>query len=67
MIKFTEYEIKALQESPEALQALADWHEWQLTMADAIGDFDKCVEFHSKRKKEILEERDRLIKLYEEG
>lgn len=51
---FSVQEIAAMEKDPEVLRQLADWHETQLTMADAMGDFPESVAFHSKRKEELL-------------
>lgn len=60
MIQFTNTELKEMQNNPESLRILADYHEVQLTMADAIGDFKECVNFHEKRKAELLAEANRI-------
>jgi len=33
---FTDREIEAMRDIPEVLEALADWHECQATMGDAM-------------------------------
>jgi hypothetical protein len=48
-LPFSECELKALAESPEALQALVDYHDWQGTMADAC-DMPSCVTYHQQRR-----------------
>lgn len=56
-----DYEIEyLLKDNPEALRLIADYHEVQLTMADAIGDFPHCVTFHTNRKAELLAEAERI-------
>lgn len=60
MIQLTQHEINAAQNNPDVLRALANYHEIQLTMADAIGDYKECVSFHEKRKAELLAAADRI-------
>ena len=59
-MEFTDNELKEMQTNPEALRVLANYHEVQATMADAIGDFKECVTFHEARKAELLAEADRI-------
>jgi len=45
-------EIKAVADSPEALTAIIDWHEQDLTMAEAFG-YDDVVKLHEPRIAEL--------------
>lgn len=57
------HEVEAILKTPDALELLADWHENQLTMADAINDegiYDGVIKYHDARKKELLTEAARL-------
>lgn len=36
-VSFTDREIEAMRDIPEVLEALADWHECQAAMGDAMG------------------------------
>ena len=56
MIRFDEKEIEEMQKMPEVLEALANYHECQATMADAIGGYEHCVAHHEARHKELLTE-----------
>lgn len=49
-LTLSEYELKAIAESPEALTALIDYHDHQGTMGEAMG-YD--VSFHDKRVEEL--------------
>lgn len=54
----TPRELRELLRSPEALQAVIDWHEVQITEADAMGYSTKENE---RRQKELERIRDQLI------
>jgi hypothetical protein len=56
MIRFDEHEIEELQKMPVVLEELANYHEVQATMADAIGGYDHCVIHHESRGKELTAE-----------
>lgn len=60
MIELTPSESKAAVKCPEILRHVADWHDCQATMADAIGEFDNCVEFHKVRAKVLRDEANKL-------
>ena len=62
MTPFTESEVAAMQKWPEALRALADWHDYQETMADAMDSevFAPQIKHHSERRKELRAEADRI-------
>lgn len=51
-IQFTQPEIEQMLQMPEVLESLADWHEVQRTMADAI-DMKEAFEGHTNRKQEL--------------
>jgi hypothetical protein len=56
-------EVKAMADTPEALELLADWHEVQLTQADAINDggvYDGSIKYHTERKAQLLARAERL-------
>lgn len=53
-LTFTPRELKALAESPEAIQAAIDWHDHDLTMADAVGAVE-VVQHHERRVRELKE------------
>lgn len=55
-------ELIVLQTLPEALEHLADWHEWQSTEADAM-DMPESGRFHDERQTAIRAEMERLAKL----
>lgn len=61
-IKFTDGEIKALENHPDALRVLADWHSVKETEADAIGgpEMADCVSHHSDRRDELRAEADKI-------
>lgn len=57
------HEMDAILKTPDALELLADWHENQLSMADAMNDcgvFDGSIKYHDQRKRELLTEAARL-------
>jgi len=58
-MEFTENEIKAMQERPEILRELAEYHEVQATMTDGI-DFTECIPFHESRRDMLRKEADRI-------
>lgn len=51
----SEAELVALNGLPGALNALADWHDWEATCADAIGEpeLNECVKHHEARAEEL--------------
>lgn len=51
-ITFTEYEIKALAQDDRVLDALAEWHSNQETMAEAA-DYIESAHHHEKRRKAL--------------
>lgn len=53
----TRAEIHALLDSPEALEVLIDWHDFQESQADATG-WDECTQHHEKRRQELKVLRD---------
>lgn len=64
MIVFTKSEIESMQENPDVLRALADWHSCRETEADAIGpEFSQRVENHKSRREEL----ERAANKIEEG
>lgn len=58
-MKFTESELKNLEEHPDALRAAADYNDMQETQADAMG-MDSCAEHHKARRIELTKEADRI-------
>ena len=57
------HEIEAMAETPEALELLADWHEVQLSSADALNDegiYDGAIKLHEARRDELRAEAKRL-------
>jgi hypothetical protein len=65
-IKFDEHEIKYLQESPEVLDLLRNYHIVSEVEADAIGhELAHCVDHHSSRQKALSLESHRLRELRE--
>lgn len=59
MAKFTEHELKALEEHPDALRAAADYNDSRESEADAVGA-DSCAEYHKARRVELTREADRI-------
>lgn len=60
---FKPHEMAAFAKTPEALELLADWHEVQLTQADATNDmgiYDGVIKYHEARKVELMAEAKRL-------
>jgi hypothetical protein len=55
----TSRELEKLQILPDALRALADWHDLQATLADGM-DMPGCVVLHDERKAKIRAEADRI-------
>lgn len=53
-IVFFDFEIKSMASLPPALEALADYHSYQETLADASG-FTESSELHRKRRIELRE------------
>lgn len=54
---FKTHELEALAKTPDALELLADWHECQISMDDAINDggvFDGSIKHHEGRKDELM-------------
>lgn len=64
-IEFSASEIKAMQESPVILSALADYHSVRETEASA-SEWDSVAEVHRKRRIELEAEADRLDSLYQD-
>lgn len=62
-IIFENHEIAAAQKHPEILRALADYHDYQATCAEA-SDYLECVPVHEARAKELREWADQLESLY---
>lgn len=58
---FTDREIEAMRAIPEVLEALADWHECQEAMGDAMG-FD-CSK-HKNRAIELSKLANEIIESY---
>lgn len=60
--KFTPGELAALETCPEALRALANWHELQATMAGAIDPdiFDDAIRRHDATKDTLRAEATRI-------
>jgi len=56
-IELTVEEIKALLESPDAIQALIDYHDCQETMGQAMGF---ACGLHANRKKELRQVKERV-------
>lgn len=52
-IVFRPEELEALQTIPEALVALAEYHDGQAAMAGGIGDYKECRRFHEDRAKKL--------------
>ena len=58
------HEIDAILKTPDALDLLADWHEVQLTQADAMNDagvYDGSIKYHEARQQELRAEDGRLF------
>lgn len=57
------YEIAALSVTAEALVLLADWHENQISQADAMNDggvYNSSIKHHEARRDMLLHEAARL-------
>lgn len=65
-IKFTEHELKALEQHPDALRAAADYNDNQESEADAAG-FDSFAQHHRARRLELAAEAIRIERLLDEG
>jgi hypothetical protein len=63
---FTEYEMQKIVTQPGALRAMADWHDNQATMADAMGCHGSS-KFHTERAQVLTAEADRIQKEWEDG
>jgi hypothetical protein len=58
-MKFTEQELKNLEEHPDALRAAADYNDIQESQSDAMG-MDSCAEYHRARRIELNNEATRI-------
>lgn len=65
-VVLSEYEIKWLAASPEALRVAADYHDYQATIADA-SDYGECVPHHENRARELRAEAARIEQCYDNG
>lgn len=59
MAKFTEHELKFLEESPDALRAVADYNDLKESEADSMGA-SSCAEHHRARRHELTREATRI-------
>lgn len=55
---FTQHELEALAASPEALQAVIDWHDYQSTCGEAADMPQDWVQRHDDRVRELTALRD---------
>lgn len=60
-MKFTPYELAALEKHPDALRAAADYNDSQESEADACGA-DSSAEYHRARRLELVAEAERIEK-----
>lgn len=56
-----------LMRCPGALESLADYHSWQETMADAVGDMSESVKFHEERREHYTDLAKRHKERIEQG
>lgn len=56
-LKLTEKEIQYIGETSYGLELIADYHDTQIVMAEAIG---LSTEFHENRKKELLTKAEKM-------
>lgn len=59
MAKFTAAEINVVEHHPDALHAVADYHDEQESQADAMG-MDSSAQHHRARRLELQREADRI-------
>lgn len=62
-LKFTDREIRFLEENPDTYVLLKNHHDCSIAESDAINDngiFDGCIEYHETRIKQLQQERLRL-------
>lgn len=52
-VTYTKDEVHWLMTSPQGLDAVADYHSWQETMANASGDYPEAEKFHADRRKQL--------------
>jgi hypothetical protein len=67
-IKFTPAEIANIEQNPEAIRLVAEYHEIQITMGEPMEDLKIGLDLTSSsrtRKAELLAEADRLQAEYE--
>lgn len=59
MAKFTEHELKWMENHPDALHCAADYNDQQESQADAMGA-DSSAQHHRARRLELQREADRI-------
>jgi hypothetical protein len=65
-VEFSVAEMKILTELPGALEALADYHSYQETAAEA-SDFNDCAKYHEIRRNELLNAAAYIRNRWEDG
>ena len=64
MIRFTLAEINAMERDVAGIEAAMDHHERQILQAESMGGLDACVDYHTSRKEQLKQERDRIVAAY---